>query len=1028
MAVPATPVDLFLAHVRALLVRASAQLAALYTVAGLALLSLLVPVTGWLLSPAPATSLALLGAAGTIAVAGLVTAVVLGVVVARRRYAGSAALARWVGRRAPELASDLLSAIELAERPAASEAARAPRPSHEDSSPRVAAEARRRAGAARSPWSAELADAHRRDLERRLALVRPQALLDRQWLRRATGLASFAVAAQAALWLLTPDPLLAGWRRLVAPPRSPFDGAVVSSVPLVGDLDLVLRFPDYAKRPAQHLPSTAGDVTAMVGTKVAITAKLLASARRAEILVESPDGGDTVIVPAVAEGQLVRAELPIERSGRYRFAVVDGAGRRTIEGTARAIEAQPDTAPAVQLIAPADSLDVSNLRQVELAFVAEDDFGLSAAELTWESGAEHGKKTVALPEPVGTRAQGKILWDMTEVSLPAGANVRYWLEVRDNDSVAGPNVGRSRELQLKVISPRERHEQTLAKQEELAEHMLALLGARLVAPADDLDVRATLVEKTAEVIVELGTLSAAYEQDVHASDGLRKALTNLRERIDKWGTMEGRLVPATRPKAGGRIPPGRFALTDAKLIGELEDGVTLLADWLDRERLEGMLDIADEIAGHQRRLKDLLEQFARSKDPRLKDEIERELRALGHAMEHLDKQRSAMPKDVLDQFIHREALDSTSLASCTAEVGRLFAAGKTKAAQARLAQCAGELSRATASLEGSLDELRGDRFTDEQHKLDEVMNELADLARDEDDIAAEASRIFDEYAAKIDHLSEDNQREASKKIGALVDRLRRRLASIPDAGLTPFATEELDIVQRRLADLEHMISDGDLAEALAMAKQAKQSIDTVAGELDAAMEDEPGSVFAADTERALEAAERARPMAKELIEELSKLAPSPSEVLSSDDKRALDQLRRRQQVNRERGKRLADRTKQLGDELPGDAAKDVGQRLQSALDQMGAAEGRMRARDPSGARQAARAAADALEEANRRVRGAARQRQEGAGVDNDPIRIPGAEEYRAPEQFREDILEAMKKKAPSGYDDMLRRYYQELIR
>ena len=43
----------------------------------------------------------------------------------------------------------------------------------------------------------------------------------------------------------------------------------------------------------------------------------------------------------------------------------------------------------------------------------------------------------------------------------------------------------------------------------------------------------------------------------------------------------------------------------------------------------------------------------------------------------------------------------------------------------------------------------------------------------------------------------------------------------------------------------------------------------------------------------------------------------------------------------------------------------------------------------------------------------------------------GADEYRAPERFREDLLEAMKKKsaqAPEGYDDLIKRYYEELVK
>jgi len=52
-------------------------------------------------------------------------------------------------------------------------------------------------------------------------------------------------------------------------------------------------------------------------------------------------------------------------------------------------------------------------------------------------------------------------------------------------------------------------------------------------------------------------------------------------------------------------------------------------------------------------------------------------------------------------------------------------------------------------------------------------------------------------------------------------------------------------------------------------------------------------------------------------------------------------------------------------------------------------------------------------------------------VGDEPIRIPGADEYRAPERFREDLLEAMKKKgtlAPEGYDEQIKRYYEELIK
>ena len=79
--------------------------------------------------------------------------------------------------------------------------------------------------------------------------------------------------------------------------------------------------------------------------------------------------------------------------------------------------------------------------------------------------------------------------------------------------------------------------------------------------------------------------------------------------------------------------------------------------------------------------------------------------------------------------------------------------------------------------------------------------------RHQDDIAAEANRIFENYARKADDIAKDHQREASKKVGALVEKLRKRIGSINESGLTPFAKEELDIVERRLNDVEHMVDE-----------------------------------------------------------------------------------------------------------------------------------------------------------------------------------------------------------------------------
>jgi len=709
---------------------------------------------------------------------------------------------------------------------------------------------------------------------------------------------------------------------------------------------------------------------------------VLVPATAVELVIETQNGADKRIAAKI-EGEQLSADLAIEHNARYRFEITSPTGGRAIETTPRAIEAEADQAPAVQLLAPGDPLDVTNMKSVELAYVIEDDFGLTSAELAWESGKDRGKKPIAL-DAGARRVQGKLMWDLGELQVPSGGEVRYWIEAKDNDSVGGPNIGRSRELHLRVTSPRERHEETLARQQQVADKLLKNLGGRLTGPGDDVAARDELAHQLRDSIGELGAIASAYDKDPHASDLLRKTLAQMRERLDRVATFEAKLIP----KGQAKSQPGRFGAIDPKLVAELEDDTIALADWLDRERMEGLLDISDEIAAHQKRLADLLAQYARTKDPRLLDEIDREMKTLDRLKAELERHRQGMPEDVVDQYMNRDALPQQD--NCIEEVRQLVHAGKTAQAQAKLETCKQSFSRQTGALEASLGQLRGDKFSDEQKKLDEVMNELADVAKDQDDIANESNRIFEAYAQKADEVARDHRREASKKVGALVDKLKRRLDAINESGLTPFAKEELDIVERRLADVEHMVGDGDLAEALGMARQAKTSLDTIAGELEAALNDDPKSKWADATQDALDGVEKSRPAAKELIDEMQALSPRPDQIMSGDDQRALERLRRRQGMNALRAKKLGDRTKQLGGELPGDAAPELGKKLGTALEQMGNADDRMKAKDPSGAREATRAAAEALAKARDRARSAARQAQQSS-LNEEPIRIPGAD-------------------------------------
>jgi hypothetical protein len=990
----------YLADVRVRLRRQFAAAALYLLLAAWLTLATILPLVALALSPGRATSLALVAGAGLIGFLALVAAIVGGVWAPLKRFGTDDAVARWIGARHRPVASDLLSTVELA----------------------------RTADGPGAP-SRVLIEALTDGTARRLKGVTRASLFDRRLERRAGAILGASAAAVAVVVTLAGAALADGWRTLLAPPARPWNGASLSSMPLVGDLTITLTPPAYTRRPASRLDATAGDFRALAGTSVTVTTTALEPAQTVTLLLErgpadAPSPPERV--PLVAGPAGLAANFVVDGPARYRFELTTPRKPTRLELAARTIEVEPDQVPTVELFAPGDELDVTNMKRIELAYVAEDDFGVGAIELVWDIAGKVEKKPIAQLAEAPTRTQGKLVWDLAELSLPPGAVVSYHLEATDNDAIDGPNRGVSKPFRLRVFSPRERHEEHLARLATLAEHVVIALGARLVATDGEVD-REGLHRGLDELAVEAGTLAAAFADDPLADPGLRAAITGVRDRLTKLVGAEERLLDKATT-ARGR-PTGRLAPLDKQVVAELEDDAILLADWLEREQLEGMLDIADELEAHQKRLAELLAELARTGDPKLKAEIARELRAIEQRMAELARSRAGIAEDVLDQFVHADALADRQITSCMDEVEAAVAAGDAVGAQAALERCRTRTAAANQAMDDALHRLRGDRMGEAEQKLDQLMDELADLAADQTDIAAEADRIFERYAEHADALTRDLGKDAQHRLRGLVDKLEDRLASIPDSGLTPFAREELEIVDKRVDDLKRMLADGDVAEALGMAKQAADSLDTMASELDAAMADDPRSPFAEATGDAIDAVERARPLAAKLLDELGQLTPSPDQILGPDDKRRLDALRRRQAGNRDRARQLADKAA-AADGLPGDAAPTIADKVGQASGAMGQAEKRMGARDPSGARDAARSAADALEGARREARRAARQAQShGDGsLGDEPVRIPGADQYVAPEAFRQELLEGMKRKAPSGYDDQLRRYYEDLIR
>ncbi len=920
-------------------------------------------------------------------------------VLPKRRWS-SPHSARFVGSQVTELGSDLLSSLELMKTP--------------------------------HSGSDALKQALFDDTARRITPLQVPAIVPYSTLGRAIKSVAAACGLYLAFALLAPNALAMGWNRLLKPKaHEPFDGANLKAKPLVGDLDVLVHFPEYTRIADLNLPASSGDFEVMPGSRISLTTRPTASSSNVRILLSQTDTlSSDEAIDLDLQGEIASGQFSVRSETFYRFET-QSDGTRNVEARARHIGIRTDKAPTVEFYAPGDALDIAKLKRIELAFDASDDFGIAKVELVYkEVGGKEKRQPLEIPRAEDTpkSAQSNYIWDLSELSLRPGAEVHYHVEVTDNDDVLGPNISKSRSYSLRLFSPRERHEELMTRQKEIAENLLELLATRLTSQGAGLEEHQSIHRLASEIVVQLGGLVASLKSDELAQEKLSQTFEQLRDRMSKRIATEENLL-AELSRTRGK-PPEHFSKrmtdSDTHMIAQLEQDVLDVSDWLRRQEIENLLSISDEVKSSQERLAKLFEEYKRTGSEEILSEINRELRALEKRLEQMAMQSQSMPEDVLDRFVNSEALKQEHQADCLSKVKTLLAAGDIEEAQAQMVKCNEELDQSANALEDSLRELRGDSFSEEEKQFQETMDALADLTQDQEDIADKTDEVYKRYAETVAKMMQEQGAETQKKAGETLEKLQKKLREIPRRGLSPFAREELDILNNRLSDASAMLKRGELAEALSMARYVLRSLRTIASELKFTLEEDWSRMAVVAEKHAREAL----PLAKKLVEELNEATPAPSEIMSREDKRTLEKLKRQQKAVRSRTQKLQKQAKEQAEKLPGEAGKAIDEGLEQAGKNMRQAEKQMRSRDPSSARQEARSAAKRLQQAKEAAQGAARkkQKQGRASLRNEPIRIPGAEDYKAPEEFREEILDAMKQKdAPAGFVEQVDRYYKEIV-
>ncbi len=928
----------------------------------------------------------------------VVVGLVLGLFRPSRALADPAAVARLLGGRVP-FAGDLLSAVELA--------------------------ASRTGGAAVSADMAQAFFAGVADLSEPLPVdnlipLRP-------------ALYALAVSACSLLFLLLavlvgPPAVGRGMRTLFHTPTL-FEGALVARDPLVGDVRVTYEFPAYTGLPRQVIENSTGDLHALRGTRVRLEMQSLRTARRARLLLgDSGDGG--VVNVEVNRGKL-SAALDLRDSGSYRIWLQPFLGRPLREERAHQIAVDVDQPPEVDVIGPADRLELANPRPVEVAYHARDDFGLAEVALVYR--VNGGPETrIPLKSAQGAReVRGSTLFEPATVLLTPGAQVAYHIEANDRDEVSGSKTGVSRTLYLVVQDLRHDTEEYLGREHEILDRLIGVLADRI-----ELDGGATAIPALTALAslrqihdgenVTVQRLGRLLDEQRHSA-GAPKAVGSLGMGLLRLGKAlrdEGEVLGLRPAKlddsATSALLWPRLRGQAARQVAELENVVLALDDLIGRQRLEDLSSMGEDLVAAHARLRELLQRYQASGDEQLRRQIERDVRELKTRIAELAhriaevKTRNEVSPEWTNMPDPRKALDQA------ARLDSLLARGDAKSLADALAELGDSLASLRDSLTGNATSFADARFAQETKATADLTRKISDLEGDQRGLAEDSRALAKEVDAELTRRLEAQQINQLARAKQKLEQIQRTLGSgIPHEmaageGAAASVRGNLRQVRRLLGAKEWMEASHEasrMADGLAYLEKLANRPSAEARPPSRDLLSFAGNIG------------EATGLARELAADLARLVPPGAELMSLEQRMRTHSLGQRQSG-------IEDKTRSLSRELGGKEDVVPGAALAKAELEQIANEMRQTGDDlgQGDAHEGAGRAGEIAEQLARLRQGMGQSGATGGQASREPVRIPNAEDSRAPREWRQELMEAMRERAPEKFRDEVRHYYEELVK
>jgi len=817
--------------------------------------------------------------------------------------------------------------------------------------------------------------------------------------------------------------------------------------PLVRSFQVQLDFPSYTRQPSRIQEEFVGDITALAGTRVRVTG--MSSKDLETGLLRFKKGANT---PLTIQGSRFSGQFIVSTDSEYALELTDKSGLSTTDPLFYKITVIADEYPVASLVEPGRNVDIAGSSSLPLLIGIRDDFGFSRLRIGFRlihSRYEQPAPThrfQEIPFRIGTSTQAEVPypWDFSALKLVPEDVVEYFAEVFDNDAVTGPKSTRSQMFLLRLPSLEEvftdldsGHEETFEDLRKTAEEARELKQSLESIQEDfkknkDIDWRQQKkMEETARKYEEVQKkLRDVQERLEHMTGQMQEQNVLSLETMEKYLELQQlfeQLNSAELQKAMKQLQQAMQNVNKEQLRQALEQmtfseeqfrwSIERTLDLLKRIQIEQKLDEARKRAEELLKIQKELESAAEEAgDPHQAKEMAEKQQDLQKQLDQLKQSAqdvqnrmeeffTEMPEEELQAAINR--LDSTQADESIRKAASELRSGKGE--QARKTQ--GEIQQALQRFNDDLAQIQMQMLQKQQqyilNELRRAIKNLLELSEREERLK-EQSQSAPQNSPQLRQNAQDQMRalqDLQNLVSSLQELSKRSFAVTPEMGKTigdafmrmQSALKALETRSGGTASQEQRMAMESLNKAAMAVQRSMQEMMRSGGQ---------GGGGLMGQLQQMAGRQRSINMRAQGLEEAARLA-SEQEAL----RKALDQLNAEARASGEQQRILGDLDR-ITQEM-----KEVVEDLEQG--EVNPETVRKQERILSRLLDASRSAKERDFEKKRKAQ-TGRQIARPRPADLDPSTLEGKS------RLREDLLKALEHGYSRDYQDLIRKYFEEL--